>query len=74
VSNQATSAAERFQTALDLFEFGEAMVRQRLRRENPDLSSDQVEARLEEWLLSRPGAEASDAVGRPGRWPRKRAP
>lgn len=62
--------AQRLRTALDLFEFGTDMMRQKLRREAPDATEDEIQARLVAWLQERPGAELGDGVGRPGRWPR----
>lgn len=63
-------AARRLRLALELFETGEAMMRERLRREHPELSGAEIEARLLAWLHERPGAEHGDAPGRPGTWPR----
>jgi Rv0078B-related antitoxin len=68
------SASDRFRTALDMFEFGEAMVRQRATREHPTWTAEQVSEHVRAWLETRPGAEHGDAVGSPGRWPRTRAP
>lgn len=64
------AAAARLRLALDMFATGEALMRQRLRREHPGLTADQIEDRLLEWLRTRPGAEAGDGAGRPVRWPR----
>ncbi len=64
--------ARRLRLALDLFEFGTDMMRQNLRRETPDATEDEIQARLIAWLQERPGAELGDGVGRPGRWPRLR--
>ena len=63
--------AQRLRLALDLFEFGTDMMRQKLRREHPDATEDEIQARLVAWLQERPGAELGDGVGRPGRWPRR---
>jgi hypothetical protein len=63
-------AAERLRLALDLFEAGESIMRQNLRRRFPAASAAEIEERLEEWLAKRPGAELGDAVGRPTTWPR----
>jgi hypothetical protein len=71
-TSQSAAAAERFRLALDLYATGEAMMRQRIRRERPELSSVEVEKRLCAWLCLRPGAEQGDAVGRPLPWPRPR--
>jgi len=62
--------AERFEVALDLYATGEALMRQRIRRENPELPPAEVEARVMAWLRTRPGAEDGDAMGRQGAWPR----
>lgn len=64
------SAASNLRLALDLFETGEAMMRQTLRREFPAATAEELEARFRAWLWSRPGAEAGDAVGRSVPWPR----
>ncbi len=64
-------AAVRLRMALDLFETGLEMMRQKLRRDHPDLADHEVEARLGSWLRERPGAEFGDAVGRPAAWPRR---
>ena len=69
-SKDPAAIAERFGLALDLFATGEALVRQRICREHPDLTQVEVEARLVAWLESRPGAERGDADGRPAQWPR----
>jgi hypothetical protein len=65
------AAAARLRLAFDLFEAGVEMKRQALRREHPDWTEAEVQARLKEWLRERPGAEFGDAEGRPGSWPRK---
>lgn len=57
--------ASRFRLALDLFDTGEAMMRQRIRRLHPEWTSVQIESRLMRWLHERPGAEDGDAAGRP---------
>jgi Rv0078B-related antitoxin len=53
----------RVQTALDLNETAESMMRQNLRRRFPKESPDQIERRLLTWLQDRPGAERGDAGG-----------
>jgi hypothetical protein len=73
-SQDSLAVAERIRLALDLYATGEALIRQRICREHPDLSPAAVEARLVVWLQIRPGAEQGDAVGRPGTWPRTRGP
>lgn len=62
-------AAARLRAALELYEVGEAMLRQRLLREEPSLTSAQLDARIGAWLQTRPGAEYGDHPG--GRSPRR---
>jgi hypothetical protein len=64
-------AAQRFAMALELFEAGEAIMRQNLRRKFPDADEADIERRLGEWRSSRPGAPHGDAPGKPGGWPRQ---
>lgn len=59
------SPAEKLTLALELFESGVDVMRQNLRRRYPADTSAQIEARLERWLVTRPGAEHGDAEGRP---------
>jgi hypothetical protein len=70
VDTNVEAGARRLRLALDLFQTGEAMMRQTLRREHPDLSPAEIETLLLEWLQERPGAELGDALGRPVPWPR----
>ena len=51
--------------ALDMYEAGEHMLRQRFRREHPDATSEDVDAEVNAWLHWRPGAVAGDCAGRP---------
>lgn len=60
----------RFRHAMDLYELAEAMVRQRLRRQEPDADEAQVEAGVRAWRLRRPGAEDGDSPGRLVTWQR----
>jgi hypothetical protein len=69
-TEDAVAAVERIRLALDMYATGEALMRQRICREHPDLLPAEVEARLCDWLQTRPGAEQGDAEGRPGTWPR----
>jgi len=64
------AASQRLRLALDLFRTGEELMRQKLRREHPELSAPEIEARLVAWLHERPGAESGDAPGRAVTWPR----
>jgi hypothetical protein len=52
--------AERFNTAVDLWNTGVALQRQRLRREHPADSPEQIAQRLTRWLQDRPGAQFGD--------------
>ena len=63
--------AERFRTTLALFELGEAMLRQKLRRKLPEASEAEIDNQVQAWLERRPGAEHGDGVGRPATWPRR---
>ena len=40
------------------------MKRQTLRRSHPQASAEEIEQRLQQWLLDRPGAEHGDSPGR----------
>jgi Rv0078B-related antitoxin len=53
--------------ALDMYEVGEKLLRQRLRRERPTATSDDIDADVCAWLLRRPGAVYGDSAGRPSR-------
>ena len=53
----------RMEIAFDLYEFSEAIMRQNLRRRNPDATAEEIEAGLVAWLHKRPGAELGDGVG-----------
>jgi hypothetical protein len=64
------SPAARLRLALELSAVADAMRAQRFRRENPSFDEEQIEVLMEAWRGTRPGAEAGDAQGRPGRWPR----
>jgi hypothetical protein len=50
-------------TALDLYEVGEGMIRQRFRRQLGDEAA--AAAAVTEWRQRRPGAEHGDSPGRP---------
>jgi Rv0078B-related antitoxin len=66
------AVARRLRLALDLFTTGEDLMRQRLRREHPELAAAEIEGRLVDWLRTRPGAEFGDSPGTPVAWPRQR--
>ncbi|MGH3988883.1 MAG: hypothetical protein ACRDTZ_16465 [Pseudonocardiaceae bacterium] len=57
------AAAERLGIALELYEVGERMLRQRLRRERPHATPDEIDAEVARWLRRRPGAEYGDHPG-----------
>ena len=59
----------RFGLTLALFDFGEAMMRQRLRRQYPTVTEAEIDAMTTEWLQRRPGAEDGDCPGRTRPWP-----
>lgn len=59
------TAAERLRLALEMFEVGESMMLERLRRRFPSAADAELRARLASWLRTRPGAEHGDACGRP---------
>lgn len=61
--------AAKMRLACELFEAGRDMMRQKLRREHPDLDDAAIERKLAEWVSTRPGAEHGDSVGRPRKLP-----
>ncbi|MEZ4296292.1 MAG: hypothetical protein R3B70_15080 [Polyangiaceae bacterium] len=63
---------ERLHAAFELYELGEDLLRQRYRREHPDMTEEAIEASVRAWRLRRPGAEHGDAEGEPIAWPRSR--
>ncbi len=66
-----STVAERLTLAFDLDEVGEAMLRQRLRRERPERTEGEVDALVDAWRQRRPGAEDGDAEGTRIPWPRR---
>lgn len=71
-SEHAQRIAERFQLALDLYDLSERMLRQKLRRKHPQGTDAEIDAKVDEWLAHRPGAEQGDGDGTPIAWPRQR--
>lgn len=67
--DESRRMAERFRTALHLYELAEAMLRQKLRRTHPHASPDEIDALVARWQEHRPGAEHGDCVGRLRPWP-----
>lgn len=62
---QAETPADRMRIALDLYEVGEKMVRERLRRAQPEITFEELDRAIAEWLAQRPGAEFGDMPGQP---------
>ena len=56
---------KRMQMTTELFEAAQLLMRQNLRRRHPDLDEVEIERKLQEWRLCRPGAEHGDGVGLP---------
>jgi hypothetical protein len=69
-ADQQGRAARQMRIALELFELGEMMLRQTLRRKRPGASAAEIEAAVVDWRLRRPGAELGDAPGRLRPWPK----
>ncbi len=61
--------AANLRLALELFDAGEEIMRQALRRRFPDAPENEIQERLDAWLHERPGAEDGDAPGRRVGWP-----
>jgi len=62
-----SSKEERLRTALDMHDFGVAIMRQNLRRRHPAADEQEIEAMLIAWLGSRPLLWASgNDLQRPG--------
>ena len=68
-TQHSDNVIQRVRVTMDLFELGESMLRQRLRRERPEASEQEIEEALREWRTRRPGAEFGDAPGRLRPWP-----
>lgn len=51
---------ERMRTTFELYDLAEQMMVQKLRRQNPAASEEEIEEGIREWLHRRPGAEHGD--------------
>jgi hypothetical protein len=56
---------------IELADIAETLLRERLLRTNPEWSSTEVEAAVDDWYHHRPGAEFGDSEGRAVSWPRQ---
>jgi hypothetical protein len=65
------SPAERLRLAFELAELAEELQRQRLRRQQPAATAAEIEALIDRWYQTRPGAEHGDTEGRLVEWPRR---
>ncbi|MBL4689119.1 MAG: hypothetical protein JKY37_31290 [Nannocystaceae bacterium] len=61
----SSSAKQKMRTALELGDLAVRMMRQNLRRRTPRASDEEIEAALQAWVRTRPGAEHGDCDGRP---------
>jgi hypothetical protein len=63
VDGDDETTRDRLLQTFELFEFGVEMMAANLRRRHPNASAEQIEVLLEEWLATRPGANAGDSAG-----------
>ncbi len=57
------SGVAKFQILMELRRLGERAFLYKLRKEQPDLSEEQINEELTKWYQTRPGAEHGDGVG-----------
>jgi hypothetical protein len=69
-ASASEDAADRLRLALELADTAEHMLRERLRRKDPEAAPAHIEALIDEWYGKRPGAEYGDAEGIGKPWPR----
>ncbi|MBI5496934.1 MAG: hypothetical protein HY904_18105 [Deltaproteobacteria bacterium] len=62
------SPAQKLRVAFELADAAVEMMKARIRREHPVLSSWERAALLVRWVQTRPGAEWGDGEGRPVPW------
>jgi hypothetical protein len=61
--SESEIAAKKLRLALDLFDGGVELKLASLRRECPNASEAELRAKLQTWLLERPGAPFGDVAG-----------
>jgi hypothetical protein len=64
VSESPLDPAAKLRLAFELFEAGVDLMRQKLRRQHPDLDAAAIERLVAEWVSTRPGAEHGDTIVR----------
>lgn len=62
----AAADVEKFRVVFDMCDTGVRMYRQRMRRETPGASGEEIEARVQAWLRM-PSGEAGERLRRPAR-------
>lgn len=67
MTTERVDPAAQLRLAFEMFELGVAMMRQKLRRDAPDASEEEIEAKLDRWLSqeaeSEPPARSPDGEG-----------